>query len=98
MQIGAAGRMLEGLQRRGDAFGVDHAGDEDEIGTMIVRRPSGQVLWRMYHVLRHVHDHGAGIADVQQPLYAQHVRPMHLQQHAQPDAEARPVERSVERQ
>ena len=77
---------------------VDHAGDKDEIGTMIARRPSGQVLRRMYHVLRHVHDHRAGIADVQQALYAQYVRPMHLQQHAQPDAEGRPVERSIERQ
>jgi hypothetical protein len=70
MQIGSAGRMLERLQRIGDALRVDHAGDEDEIGTMIARRSSWQVLWRMYHVLRHVHDHRAGIADVQQPLYA----------------------------
>ena len=57
MQIGSAGRMLERLQRIGDALRVDHAGDEDEIGTMIASRPSWQVLWRMYHVLRHVHDH-----------------------------------------
>ena len=96
VQIGSAGRMLESLQRIGDALRVDHAGDENEIGTMIARRPSWQVLWRMYHVLRHVHDHRAGIADVQQSLYAQHVRPMRLQQHAQPDPEARPVERTVE--
>ena len=67
---GSACRMLERLQRTGDAPRVDLAGDEDEIGTMIARRPSWQVLRRMNHVLRHVHDHRAGIADVQQPLYA----------------------------
>jgi hypothetical protein len=60
VQIGSAGRMLESLQRIGDALRVDHAGDENEIGTMIARRPSWQVLWRMYHVLRHLHDHRAG--------------------------------------
>ena len=81
MQIGSACRMLERLQRICDALRVDHAGDKDEIGTMIARRPSGQVLRRVYHVLRHVHDNRAGIADVQQALYAQYVRPMHLQQH-----------------
>ena len=70
MQIGSTCRMPERLQRIGDALRVDHAGDEDETGTMIVRRPSGQVLWRMYHVLRYVHDHRTGITDVQQPLYA----------------------------
>ena len=43
-------------------------------------------------------DSGPGIADVQQPLYAQHVRSMHMQQHAQPDPEAHPVERIVEHQ
>jgi hypothetical protein len=41
MQVGSAGRMLERLQRIGDALRVDHAGDEHEIGTMIIRRPSG---------------------------------------------------------
>ena len=61
---------------------------------MIARRPSRQVFGGCTTCCATFMTTGPAIADVQQPLYAQHVWPMRLQQHAQPAPEARPVERS----
>ena len=63
---------------------------------MIVVRPGSEVLRRVDDMLDAVEQQRAGTADVEQALDAQHAGAVRLQQHREPDAEGRPVQRRVE--
>ena len=92
-EIGTTVGALERFKRLGNTDAIEAAGDEHQVRAICAGGPCRQVLWRMHDVLGGVHDHRAGVADVEKPLDAQHVRPVRVQQHAEPDAKGRPVER-----
>ena len=73
--------------------------DEHEARAPVVVGPAGEVGGRMDDVLDAMdHDRRRHIKDVQYPLDAQHIVPMDVEQHGEPDAESRPVQRLLEDQ
>src|SRR5579864_4643156 len=71
--------------------------DENETGSMIIVRPVAQMGWRVHQMLHPVHGNGPFFTCQRQyPLDPQNSFAMPVEQHGQPDAEGRPVERLVD--
>src|SRR5207249_10774433 len=88
---------VEGGERAFDDLARELPDDEDQTRAAVLRGPAVQVHGRMHQMLDTVDDHRRGHADhLEESLHPQDILAVGVQQHREPDAERRPVERAVD--
>jgi hypothetical protein len=87
----------EGAERALDRRRIEPTGDEYQTRRPILIWPRVQMAGRMHEVLHGVDRHRRGrVGDVEDTLDPQQRIAMAVQQHCQPNAEPRPIDRLVE--
>ena len=94
---GEESQSSRSAQRPLQPLGVEVPADEDEPRAAVVVRPGVEVHGRMDDVLDGVDEQRPVAADVEQALDPQDLAAARVEQHRQPDPEAEPVDRPVER-
>src|SRR5438132_2939586 len=88
---------VEGGERAFDDLARELPDDEDQTRAAVRRGPAVQVHGRMHQMLDAMDDHRRGHADhVEDSLHSQDIVAVGVEEHREPDAERRPVQRTVD--
>ena len=91
------GCAAEGAERSLDQCRIEPAGDEYQTRAPIPIGPRAQMPRRMHQMLHRMHRHRrCRVGDIEDALDPQQRIAMAVEQHRQPDAEPRPIDRLVE--